>query len=46
MLREFMRFKSSLSALAATLQIQDDELDPFRDYRDYMALLAEFLLDA
>ena len=46
MLVEFNRFKADLPALAATLKIATDELDPFRDYRDYMALLAQFLLEA
>jgi hypothetical protein len=44
MLTEFTRFKASLPALAAKLKIAEDELDPLRDYRDYMALLEEFLV--
>ena len=46
MLAEFNRFKRSLPSLAATLRIAPDELDPFRDYRGYVALLAEFLVQA
>ena len=45
-LDEFNRFKTSLPVMAASLKIADNELDPFRDYRDYTALLAEFLLQA
>ena len=41
---EFLRFKATLPVLAANLKIADDELDPFRDYRDYMVLLEEFLV--
>lgn len=45
-LSEFNRFKRNLPVMAATLKIAEDEIDPFRDYRDYMGLLAEFLLQA
>ena len=40
----FARFKSDLPNLAAALNIAEDEIDPLRDYRDYVALLAAFLL--
>jgi hypothetical protein len=46
MRKEFKRFNASLPALAASLQIAPDELDPLRDYRDYVAILTEFLLQA
>ena len=39
----FDEFKGELPSLAAALQIGADEIDPFRNYRDYVALLAEFL---
>jgi hypothetical protein len=45
-LSEFKRFKASLPALAAALLIAPDELDPYRDYRDYVAIAAEFLRQA
>jgi hypothetical protein len=40
----FERFKADLPKLAAALNIGADELDPLRDYRDYVAILAEFLI--
>lgn len=40
---EFDRFKSSVPRIAAALKIAPDELDPIRDYRDYIAVLTEFL---
>jgi hypothetical protein len=40
---EFQRFKQSLPDLAASLHIAPTEIDPIRDYRDYVALLSEFL---
>jgi len=39
----FNRFKASLPELAAALHIKPNEIDAFRDYRDFVALLAEFL---
>lgn len=41
---EFKRFQRSLPKMAAALKIAADELDPLRDYRDYLALLTEFLV--
>lgn len=43
---EFHRFKASLPDLAAALHIAPDELDAFRDYRDYLSLMVEFLKQA
>ncbi len=40
----YARFKSDLPSLAAALNIAEDEIDPLRDYRDYIALLTAFLL--
>lgn len=40
----FDRFKADLPQLAAALKIAEDEIDPLRDYRDYIALMTEFLL--
>lgn len=40
----FARFKSDVPKLAADLSIAADEIDPLRDYRDYVALLRAFLL--
>jgi hypothetical protein len=40
----FAQFKSELPNLAAALNIAEDEIDPFRDYRDFIALLQAFLL--
>ncbi len=42
-LKDFERFKAALPALAAALHIAPDELDPYRDYRDYVVLMIEFL---
>lgn len=42
-LAEFNRFKSELPRMAAALNIASHELDPLRDYRDYLSLLTEFL---
>lgn len=42
-LAEFTRFKATLPELAATLRIRIDEINPYRDYRDYVALLNVFL---
>ena len=39
----FNNFKAALPALAEALHIRPDEIDAFRDYRDYLALLSEFL---
>lgn len=46
MLTEFKRFKDSLPDLAAALRIAPHEIDSMRDYRDYLALLTEFLAQA
>lgn len=43
MLAEHKRFKAELPALAAALHIEPEELDPYREYRTYVWLLAEFL---
>lgn len=43
MVSTFLRFQSALPRLAAALHIRPDELDCLRDYKDYVALLAEFL---
>ncbi len=40
----FARFKLELPNLAAALDIAEDEIDAFRDYRDYIALAQQFLL--
>jgi hypothetical protein len=40
---EFQRFKSKLPELAAALEIAPHEIDPYRDYRVYIGLIAEFL---
>ena len=40
---EFDRFKSSVPGIAAALKIAPNELDPIRDYRDYISVLTEFL---
>jgi hypothetical protein len=40
----FAQFKSELPNLAAALNIAEDEIDPFRDYRDFIAILQAFLL--
>jgi hypothetical protein len=45
-LSEFNRFKNELPVMATALKIAVDEVDPFRDYRDYLGLLAEFLEQA
>ena len=45
-LGQFNRFKSSLPKLAARLRIAPHEFDPFRDYRDFVLLLTEFLSQA
>ena len=42
--RSFALFKSELPRLAAALNIADNEIDPFHDYRDYIQLLESFLL--
>lgn len=42
----FSGFKASLPDLAAALSIRPDELDPFHEYRDYVALLADYLRQA
>ena len=39
----FERFKETLPALAAALDRAHSEVDPFRDYRVYLALLKEFV---
>ena len=43
---EFDRFKGALPVLAAELRIAPGEIDPFRDYPDYLALLTTFLQQA
>jgi len=40
----FAWFKAELPSLAAALNIAEDEIDPFRDYKDYIALLQPTLL--
>ena len=45
-MEEFDRFKTSLPALAAALELTPDEIDPYHDYRDYIGLLTEFLRQA
>lgn len=40
----FAQFKTELPKLAAALNIADNEIDPFHDYRDYSKLLQSFLL--
>ena len=42
-LDEFRRFKTFRHDYAAALEIAPDELDPFRDYRDYNIVQKEFL---
>lgn len=42
----FTKFKSELPKLAAALKIAEDEIDPLRDYRDYLSLLTEYLLQS
>jgi hypothetical protein len=39
----FERFRHILPAMAAALDRADSEVDPFKDYRVYLALLTEFL---
>lgn len=46
MLAEFVRFKAALPGMARSLNIAPHEPDPMRDYRDYIALMIEFLLQA
>lgn len=38
----FRRFKEALPAVVATFGRSEDEVDPFKDYRVYLALLQEF----
>ncbi|MEQ1612932.1 MAG: hypothetical protein ABL904_09265 [Hyphomicrobiaceae bacterium] len=45
-MEEFDRFKTSLPALAAALELTPNEIDPYHDYRDYIGLLTEFLRQA
>jgi hypothetical protein len=39
----FERFKETLPAMTAALERADSEVDPFKDYRVYLALVSEFL---
>lgn len=39
----FERFKETLPGMAAALHRADSEVDPFKNYRVYLALLSEFL---
>jgi hypothetical protein len=43
MIDEFHDFKRMLPDLAAALHNSPDEIDPFREYRSYVSLLAEYL---
>lgn len=45
-IKEFDLFKKSLPALADALDLAPNEIDPYRDYRDYVGLLTEFLRQA
>jgi hypothetical protein len=38
-------FKAALPMLAERLEIAADEIDPFRDYRDYVVLLERYLAE-
>ncbi len=42
-LEVFEHFKSVRSRYARALQMTPDEIDPFRDYRDYLGIQAEYL---
>jgi hypothetical protein len=42
-IEKFAAFKAALPALAAGLEITTEEIDPYREYRIYLWLLAEFL---
>lgn len=41
--RLFERFKADLPKIAATVDIGEDEIDPYGDYRTYLWFLAEFI---
>ena len=43
---EFERFKGALPTLAANLDIAPGEIDAYRDYPDYLALMTAFLNEA
>ena len=45
-LARFELFKAALPDLSSVLEITPDEVDPFRDYRTYMWLMAEFIRSA
>lgn len=41
--KEYRHFKHQLPQMASALHIAPDEIDPFREYRTYVALLSEYL---
>lgn len=45
-LERFNNFKAALPSLATALEIATDEVDPFREYRTYIWLMAEFIRTA
>ena len=43
MFETFEAFKTNLPSLAEALELKPEELDPYRDYADYVILLEQFL---
>jgi hypothetical protein len=43
MAQEFRLFQAAIPGIAASLEFDSDEIDPYRDYRTYLLLVMEYL---